>query len=37
MKPEWSGNPEVVPTFLLVGAAGLLSFILLVYVFAFYM
>lgn len=36
MKPEWSGNPEVVPTIMLYGAAGLIVFLLLTFVFAFY-
>ncbi len=36
MKPEWSGNPEVVPTMLLFGVTGLISFLLMVLVFAFY-
>lgn len=36
MKPEWSGDPEVVPTVMLFTMAGLFSFILLVYVFAYY-
>lgn len=36
MKPEWSGNPEVGPTILLYGLAGLAAFLLLVVVFAFY-
>lgn len=36
MQPEWSGNPEVGPTILLFGGAGLIAFLLLTYVFAFY-
>lgn len=36
MKPEWSGNPEVGPTFMLIGLTGLIALLLLVYVFAFY-
>ncbi len=36
MKPEWSGSPEVGPTVLMFTLAGALSFMLLVFVFAFY-
>jgi hypothetical protein len=36
MQPEWSGNPEVGPTLLLIGLTGLIAFILMVVVFAFY-
>lgn len=36
MQPEWSGDPEVGPVFLLVGITGLVAFLLMVWVFAFY-
>ena len=36
MKPEWSGNPEVVPTVIIFLSAGLIVFLILVFVFAFY-
>jgi hypothetical protein len=36
MKPEWSGSPEVAPTVILYLSAGLIAFLLLVFVFAFY-
>jgi hypothetical protein len=37
MQPEWSGDPEVGPMFMLVSVTGLVCFLLLVWVFAFYM
>jgi hypothetical protein len=37
MRPEWSGDPEVGPMLALIGVTGLVSFLLLVWVFAFYM
>jgi hypothetical protein len=36
MQPEWSGDPEVAPTVLMFALGGLISFLLLVFVFAFY-
>jgi hypothetical protein len=36
MQPEWSGHPEVVPTIILFVLGGLISFLLLGYVFAFF-
>lgn len=36
MQPEWSDNPEVPSYFLLLGITGLITFVLMVWVFAFY-
>jgi hypothetical protein len=36
MKPEWSGNPELGQFLIVYGLTGLIAFLLLVYVFAFY-
>lgn len=36
MRPEWSGDPEVGPMLVLIGVTGLVSFLLLVWVFVFY-
>jgi hypothetical protein len=36
MQPEWSGDPEVVPMLVLLAVTGLIAFVLMVWVFAFY-
>lgn len=36
MQPEWSGDPEVAPMLALITITGLIAFLLLVWVFAFY-
>ncbi len=36
MQPEWSGSPEIPPIFLLIGMTGLIAFVFMVWVFAFY-
>ncbi len=36
MKPEWSDSAEAIPTMVLYGLGGLISFVLMVVVFAFY-
>ncbi|GIV91624.1 MAG: hypothetical protein KatS3mg056_0333 [Chloroflexus sp.] len=36
MQPEWSGDPEVKPVFLAVTLTGMVAFLLMVWLFAFY-
>jgi hypothetical protein len=36
MQPEWSGDPESGPMMVLVLITGLIAFVLMVWVFAFY-
>lgn len=36
MQPEWSGDPEAGPMMVLIAVTGMIAFILLVWVFAFY-
>lgn len=36
MQPEWSGDPEFRPMVVLIAITGLIAFLLLVWVFAFY-
>ncbi len=37
MQPEWSGDPELRPMLILISVTGLICFLLMVWVFAFYM
>ena len=36
MRPEWTNNPDVMRILLIIGASGLVAFLFMVWVFAFY-